>query len=95
MNVMQVKLVAMGLDIEIKSMSQGSKMQMTREPAMKSLERLTGIDTYGTFGKGIKGREAAFQWLQEVLVDNGEEPVKRLTREPRDDSKDFKGWATA
>jgi hypothetical protein len=92
MNIIQAKLIAMGLDMEITSMARGSKMQMTREPAMKTLERLTGIDAYATFGKGIKGRENAFQWLQETLELNGEEPVKRLTREPRDDSKDFKGW---
>ena len=92
MNIIQAQLIVTGLDIEINSMSRGSKMQLTREPAMKTLERLTGIDTYGTFGKGIKGREAALEWLQETLVINGMEPAKRMKREPRDDSKDFKGW---
>jgi hypothetical protein len=92
MNIIQAKLIAMGLDMEITSMARGHKMQMTREPAMKTLERLTGIDTYATFGKGIKGREAALEWLQETLELNGMEPAKRLSREPRDDSKDFKGW---
>lgn len=92
MNIIQAQLIVTGLDIEINSMSRGSKMQLTREPAMKTLERLTGIDTYGTFGKGIKGREAALEWLQETLVINGMEPAKRMKREPLDESKMFKGW---
>ena len=68
MNIIQAKLIVMGLELEIRTMGRGSKMQMTREPAMKTLERLTGIDTYGTFGKGIKGRQAALDWLNETLA---------------------------
>ena len=67
MNIIQAKLIVMGLELEIKTMSRGSKMQMTREPAMKTLERLTGIDTYATFGKGVKGRQKALEWLNETL----------------------------
>lgn len=80
MNAIQARLIAMGLDLEIKTWN-GSKMTMTREPAMKSLERLTGIDAYKTFGKGLQGRINALEWLNECLVDNGLEPVERLTRE--------------
>lgn len=67
MNIIQAKLIVMSLELEINSMSRGSKMQMTREPAMKTLERLTGIDTYATFGKGVKGRQKALEWLNETL----------------------------
>lgn len=80
MNIIQAQLIATGLDLEIMTMARGRKMQMTREPAMKSLERLTGIDTYGTFGKGIKGREAALEWLQQTLEDNGMERARLLPR---------------
>ena len=79
MNAIQARLIAMGLDLEIRTWN-GSTMTMTREPAMKSLERLTGIDAYKTFGKGLQGRINAFEWLNECLVDNGLEPVERLTR---------------
>jgi len=67
MNIIQAKLIVISLELEINSMSRGSKMQMTREPAMKTLERLTGIDTYATFGKGVKGRQKALEWLNETL----------------------------
>jgi hypothetical protein len=81
MNVIQARLVGMGLDLEIKTMSQGRKMQMTREPAMKTLGRLLHFDAYAEFGKGIKGRQLALEWLDENLVAMGEEPIKRLSRE--------------
>lgn len=69
MNILQAKLIVMALELEIKTMARGTKMQMTREPAMKSLERLTGIDTYGSFGKGLRGRQKALEWLQDCLAD--------------------------
>lgn len=81
MTTFQARLIGLGLDLEIKTMEQGRKMQMTREPAMKSLERLTGIDTYATFGKGVKGRQNAFDWLNETLIEMGEEPIERLSRD--------------
>jgi len=80
MTTFQARLIGLGLDLEIKTMEQGRKMQMTKEPAMKSLERLAGFDTYGTFGKGVAGRKRAFDWLNETLVEMGEEPIARLPR---------------
>ena len=50
-------------------------MTMTREPGMKILERLTGIDTYAEFGKGKKGRLNAFNWVNETLELNGLDTV--------------------
>jgi hypothetical protein len=61
-------------------MEQGRKMQMTKEPAMKSLGRLMDFDAYGTFGKGVTGRKRAFDWLNETLVEMGEEPIAKLPR---------------
>lgn len=80
MNGIQAQLIGSSLDLEIKTWH-GSKMKMTREPAMKTLERLTGIDTYATFGKGLQGRINALEWLEEVMLENGIEPFKRLNRE--------------
>lgn len=80
MTTFQARLIGLGLDLEIKTMEQGRKMQMTKEPAMKSLERLAGFDTYGTFGKGIAGRKRAFDWLNDTLVEMGEEPIAKLPR---------------
>jgi hypothetical protein len=68
MNIIQAKLIVMGLELEIRTMGRGSKMQMTREPAMKTLGRLCGFDAYAEFGKGIKGRQAALDWLNETLA---------------------------
>jgi hypothetical protein len=81
MTTFQARLIGMGLDLEIKTMAQGRKMQMTREPAMKSLGRLMDFDAYATFGKGINGRKNAFEWLNETLVEMGEEPIKQLSRD--------------
>lgn len=80
MTTFQARLVGLGLDLEIKTMEQGRKMQMTKEPAMKSLGRLMDFDAYGTFGKGVAGRKRAFDWLNETLVEMGEEPIARLPR---------------
>jgi hypothetical protein len=65
-NLLQAKLLVIGLEAEIKS---EGKFQMTREPAMKSLGRLMGIDAYKTFGRGVKGRQEALAWLKEAIAD--------------------------
>lgn len=75
MNLLQAKLVVHSLEVEIKS--EGS-FQMTREPAMRTIGRLCGFDAYATFGRGVKGRQKALDWLLEVIADtekaNGLEP---------------------
>jgi hypothetical protein len=65
MNGLQARLLVIGLEMEIKS---NGEMKMTREPAMKSLGRLLKIDAYATFGKGIKGRQKALDWLNEMIA---------------------------
>jgi hypothetical protein len=35
---------------------------------MKSLGRLLKIDAYATFGKGVKGRQKALDWLNEMIA---------------------------
>lgn len=80
MTTFQARLIGLGLDLEIKTMEQGRKMQMTKEPAMKSLGRLMEFDAYATFGKGVAGRKRAFDWLNETLVEMGEEPIAKLPR---------------
>lgn len=69
MNLLQAELLVIGLEMEIKS---NGEMKMTREPAMKSLGRLLNIDAYATFGKGVKGRQKALDWLKEQLAENAE-----------------------
>lgn len=81
MTTFQARLIGLGLDLEIKTMERGRKMQMTKEPAMRSLGRLMDFDAYGTFGKGIAGRKRAFDWLNETLVEMGEEPISKLSRD--------------
>jgi hypothetical protein len=65
MNGLQARLIVIGLEAEIKS---EGKFQLTREPAMKSLGRLLQIDAYATFGKGVKGRQKALDWLKEMIA---------------------------
>ena len=60
----------MALRIEIRTYYT-SKMQMTREPAMKILSRLGGFEAYEEFGKGLAGRNRAFEWVNETLALNG------------------------
>ena len=74
MNALQLRLIGVALRTEIWSWDT-SRMTMTREPAMKILERLTGIDAYAEFGKGKKGRLNAFNWVNETLELNGLETV--------------------
>lgn len=68
MNIIQAKLLVMGLELEIRTMGEGRKMQLTREPSMKALGRLCGFDAYAEFGKGVKGRQEALDWLNEILA---------------------------
>jgi hypothetical protein len=71
MNALQARLLITGLQMEIKS---GGDFQMTREPAMKTLGRLCGVDAYKTFGRGMKGRQAALEALEQMLLETeGEE----------------------
>lgn len=65
MNGLQARLIVIGLEAEIKS---EGKFQLTREPAMKSLGRLLGFDAYAHFGKGVKGRQKALDWLNEMVA---------------------------
>ena len=70
MNALQLRLAGMALRIEIRTYYT-SKMQMTREPAMKILSRLGDFDAYKEFGKGLQGRNNAFEWVNETLELNG------------------------
>lgn len=63
MNTLQARVIITGLEIELK----GGGMQLTREPAMRALGRLLGIDAYATFGKGAKGRKKAKEWLEQAI----------------------------
>lgn len=74
MNSIQLRLIGIALRTEIWTWDT-SRMTMTREPGMKILERLTGIDTYAQFGKGKQGRLNAFNWVNENLELNGLETV--------------------
>lgn len=65
MNLLQAKLLVTALETEIKF---DGKFQMTREPAMKALGRLCDFDAYATFGRGVKGRQKALEWLNESIA---------------------------
>ena len=69
MNLIQARVLVIGLEAEIKS---EGRMTLTREPAMKALGRLLGINAYTTFGKGIKGRQKALDWLNEQLAEHAD-----------------------
>lgn len=66
MNSLQAEIIAINLEFEIKT---EGKMTFG-EPAMKSLGRLLGFDAYKTFGRGVKGRQAALEWLREQIAEN-------------------------
>jgi hypothetical protein len=66
MNLLQAEILAINLEHEIKA---DGKMYFG-EPAMKSLGRLLNIDAYKTFGRGVKGRQAALDWLREQIAEN-------------------------
>lgn len=64
MDLLQAKLLVASLEFEIKT---EGRMTISREPAMKALGRLLGIDAYAEFGKGMKGRQKALEWLNESI----------------------------
>jgi hypothetical protein len=66
MNLLQAEMLVIALNFEIEM---DGKMTMSREPAMKSIGRLLGIDAYATFGKGMKGRQKALEWLKAAIED--------------------------
>lgn len=66
MNLLQAEILVIALNFEIEM---DGKMTMSAEPAMKSLGRLLEIDAYATFGKGIKGRQKALEWLKEQIAE--------------------------
>ena len=70
MNLLQARLLVIGLETEIRT---EGRFQMTREPAMKSLGRLLGFDAYAEFGRGVKGRQKALEWLQAELAEHDKE----------------------
>jgi hypothetical protein len=67
MNLLQARLLVHSLELEIKF---EGKFQMTREPAMRTLGRLCGFDAYAEFGRGVKGRQKALEWLEETIKEN-------------------------
>lgn len=66
MNLLQAEILVIALNFEIEM---DGKMTMSAEPAMKSIGRLMGIDAYAHFGKGIKGRQKALEWLKEAIAE--------------------------
>lgn len=75
MNALQARLLITGLKMEIKS---GGEFQMTNESAMKTFGRLVGFDAYKTFGRGMKGRKAALECLEQMLLEvEAEEEVTK------------------
>jgi hypothetical protein len=66
MNLLQAEILVIALNFEIEM---DGKMTMSGEPAMKSIGRLLEIDAYATFGKGIKGRQKALEWLKEQIAE--------------------------
>ena len=73
MNLIQAKLLVIGLEAEIRS---EGNFQLTSEPSMKTLGRLCGFDAYAHFGRGVKGRQKALEWLKGVVADNDTEKVE-------------------
>lgn len=76
MNYIQAKVLIINLDLEIKTWD-GSRMTATREPALKSLQRLTGIDVKATFGTGLRARQMAKAWLEECVAETDAEMEKQ------------------
>lgn len=67
MNLLQARLVVLNLEVEIES---EGRFQVTREPAMRTLGRLCDFDAYAAFGRGVKGRQKALEWLKETIAEN-------------------------
>lgn len=68
MNQIQLIVMRQQLKVEISTWDSG-RMQLTREPALRTIERLTGYK----FGRGLKARQDALEWLDTVARDNGME----------------------
>ena len=66
MNLLQAEILVIGLEFEI---AMDGKMSVSQEPAMKSIGRLLGIDAYAHFGKGVRGRQKALEWLKEQIAE--------------------------
>jgi len=62
----QLITLQMALKVEIDTWDK-NRMTLTREPALKAIERLTGA----YFGRGLKARQDAMDWLNEIAVANG------------------------
>lgn len=73
MNGIQVMMLIHGLELEIRTWDDGTRMRMTREPALASIKRLSGYD----FGRGLRARQRALEWLLEVAEDNNLPITKR------------------
>jgi hypothetical protein len=65
MNQLQAEIIVINLEFEI---AMDGKMAFG-EPAMKSLGRLLNFDAYAHFGKGVKGRQKALEWLKEQIAE--------------------------
>lgn len=73
MNKLQLVVLVHALEIEIKTWGTGHKMQLTREPALRAVKRLSGND----FGRGLNARKNALEWLRAVADENGIELPQR------------------
>jgi len=63
MNLIQAKMLKLGLELEIKTWHT-SRMQVSRESSLNAFKRLSGIDT----GRGLKGRQLALDILNDSLA---------------------------
>lgn len=69
MTGIQLVMLQMALKVEIDTWDKGHRMQLTAESALNAIKRLTGE----TFGRGLKARQDALDWLNEIAVANGME----------------------
>ncbi|NBT76651.1 MAG: hypothetical protein EBT15_11950 [Betaproteobacteria bacterium] len=67
MNGLQLMVLVQGLKLEIKTWETGHRLQLTRESSLHALKRLTGED----FGRGLRARQRALAWLEDVAEANG------------------------
>lgn len=68
MTGIQLIMLQMALKVEIDTWDT-HRMQLTSESALSALKRLTGE----SFGRGLRGRQDALDWLNEIAVANGME----------------------
>jgi hypothetical protein len=57
-NAIQLETLKIFLEMEIKT-----NLKMGKETALQATHRLTGMN----FGKGIKGRQSALAWVNQML----------------------------